>query len=107
MFFDGARARARGGVITMKSTVMVSATARQPAAAMPIDAEVKPSSEIPVSMKRCGGRTARGDQGRLMPGERVAAQPEVIRAIVSDYSPCFVGSRTVAPNSAQRPFVCW
>ena len=28
-----------------------------------------------------------------MPGERIASQSEVIRAIVSVYSPCLLGSR--------------
>ena len=32
--------------------------------------------------------TTRGDQGHLMLKERVAPQPEVIRAIVSEGSPC-------------------
>ena len=34
------------------------------------------------------GRTTRGDQGHLTLGERIASQSEVVRAIVSGYSPC-------------------
>ena len=42
-------------------------------------------------------RTVRDDSGHLMLGERIASQSEVIRAIVSDYSPCCGGSRTAGP----------
>ena len=35
---------------------------------------------------------ARGDQGRLMLGERIASQSEVIRAIASGCSPCCGGA---------------
>ena len=47
-------------------------------------------------------RTIRGDQGHLMLEERIASKYEVIRAIVSDYSPCCGGP---APEVAglERP----
>ena len=48
--------------------------------------------------------TVRGDQGRLLLGQRVASKSEVIRAIVSGHSPstaCAVpGAVTASLNSA-------
>ena len=45
----------------------------------------------------------RGDQGRLVLGEHIASQPEVIRAVMSGYSPCCVGSRTWRPAARTAP----
>ena len=41
-----------------------------------------------MSAAEPGGRTIRGDWGHLMLGERIASQSEVLRAIMSGYSPC-------------------